>query len=243
MTIVIPSSTSSASGGSGMTFLQMAQAAKRESGLGSGPVSVDTSSGDDARFFHWVAWAWRDIDLLHEGWSWRRGSADALTNGTRVLSATSDFNLSDFGSWLPASREYQPSTYKTSDGVSTERPLRFVEYDSFRALFSLGTHTSAPIQVWTVAPNGDFLVGPTPDAEHFVRAEYIKDHVPMSADDDEPALPTRFHMLIVWRALREYGGYDAASEVWQRADGNFKTMMPALSQACLPRMRWSGRPL
>ena len=58
-----------------------------------------------------------------------------------------------------------------------------------------------------------------------------------TADTDTPAMPTRFHSLIVWRALTEYGGYDAASEVFQRADRNYTMAMPALLQSQLPQ-RW-----
>ena len=232
-----------------MNFLQLAQAAKRESGLsGGGPASISTATGDDLRFFHWVAWVWRDIDLMHESWAWRRASAQATTSGSMTLSPTAagDFNLSDFGSWKPADanpRGYRPTTYKVSDGQSAERPLYFMVYDRFRNQFQVGTHTAAPLQYWTVAPNGDFLVGPTPDAAHVVKADYIKDHTALAADADEPAMPSRFHMLIVWHALREYGGYDAASEVWQRADRNFRSLWPALAQAQLPQMRWGAPPL
>lgn len=221
------------------TLLQLAQDAKRESGLGDGPVSLATSSGDDLRFFKWVAWAWRDIDLMHEAWAWRRAMATANTDGTRVV----PFGLTNLAGWLPASREYRPSAFKVSAGQSSENPLTFISYDCFRQQFTVGVHTAAPLTYWSVAPNGDFLVGPTPDELHTVRADYIKDHIPLAADGDIPTMPTRFHPLITWRALREYGGFDAASEVWQRADVNYKSLLSALSQAQLPRMRWGNRPL
>lgn len=232
-----------------MDLLALARAAKRESGLTSSatdPAAFATATGDDLRFFHWVAWAWRDIDLMHESWAWRRASATATTSGSRTLGPTDvapGFALTDFGSWLAATREYQPSAYKVSAGQIAENPLTWLDYDRFRQMFTVGTHTAAPLVYWSIAPNGDFLVGPTPDEAHVVRADYVKDHVALAADADVPTLPSRFHMIIVWRALREYGGFDAASEVWQRADGNYRSMLPALSQAQLPKMRWGGRPL
>ena len=39
---------------------------------------------DDLRIFHWVAWAWRDIDLMHESWAWRRGTALGNGGGVRL---------------------------------------------------------------------------------------------------------------------------------------------------------------
>jgi hypothetical protein len=76
-----------------------------------------------------------------------------------------------------------------------------------------------------------------------IRADYIRDVQDLTADTDIPQMPTRFHSLIVWRALIEYGGYDSASEVFQRADRNYTMGMPALLQAQLPKRWISARPL
>ena len=65
----------------------------------------------------------------------------------------------------------------------------------------------------------------------------------MVLDADEPALPARFHNLIGWRALREYGGFDAASEVYQRAEQNYSMGFSALAQSQLPRPGFGARPL
>ena len=99
------------------------------------------------------------------------------------------------------------------------------------------------MRFWSVDPSGDLLVAPTPDSAHKVRASYIRDVVDMTADADEPAMPQRFHMMIVWRALREYGGFDAASEVVQRADQNYNMLMSALTQSQLPAPGFCARPL
>lgn len=230
------------------TYLALAQAVKRESGLtGGGPTSFATASGDDLRLFHWVSWAWRDLDLMHEQWKWRRGTGTATTGGGITLTGVTSFGLADFGRWLPSSRVYQPSAYKVSAGASAEQGLTFLEYDNFRSKFIMGSHTAAGLQYWTAAPNGDMLVGPTPDENHVVRADYIKKHVALESaidpDAAEPTMPADFHPLITWYALREYGGFDAASEVWQRADRNYRSLLPSLNQSQLPAMRWGARPL
>ncbi len=229
-----------------MNYLQLAQDVKRESGLsGNGPASVITAIGDDARIFQWVSWAHRDICLMHESWLFRRGAAlgETTTMSMPHDLASPGFALSDFADWKAESREYRPSTWRTSDGQQSEMPMTFLSWDEFRARFVQGVHTAGAVQFWTVDPSGVLMVGPTPDAAHKVRADYIKDVVDMTADTDVPMFPARFHKLIVWRALIEYGGYDAASEVFQRADRNYSMGLPALLQAQLP-MRWiASRPL
>ena len=84
-----------------MNFLQLAQAVKRESGLsGGGPLSVVTATGDDARIFQWVNWAWRDIALMHESWLFRRASAQGETSAMTMAHdyGAPGFALTDFGS-------------------------------------------------------------------------------------------------------------------------------------------------
>jgi hypothetical protein len=68
----------------------------------------------------------------------------------------------------------------------------------------------------------------------------------MTVDTDTPMIPTRFHNLIVWRALAEYGGFDAASEVFTRADRNYAMGMSACCRLSCPcassqRGRWHER--
>jgi hypothetical protein len=228
------------------TFLELAQATKVESGLtGGGPTTVVNASDDDRRFFNWVAWAWRDLELLHESWEWRRGMASALTT-IGVVSPTAPvngFGLTDWASWMTPTNKYKPTAYRVSDGIGNEMALTYLDYDSFRAKFLVGAQTPGGLQYWSIAPSGDFLVGPFPDSQHFVRSDYIKDHVPLTVDTQPPLMPARFHQLLVWLALKQYGGYDAASEIYQRATENASGFMSALSQAQLPKMRWGGKPL
>lgn len=229
-----------------MNLLQLAQAVKRESGLsGGGPVSVVTATGDDARIFQWVNWAHRDIALQHESWSFRRGSAIGQTSTMTVLADTASpgFALTDFAQWKPASKAYGPSAYRVSDGQQAETSLTYLPWDEFRKRFVLGEHLAGGLQFWTTNPEGNLMVAPTPDTAHVVRADYIRDVVDMTTDTATPMLPERFHMLIVWRALNEYGGFDAAGEVTMRADRNYTMGMPELRQACLPQPHFAHKAL
>lgn len=215
-----------------MNFLQLTQAVKRESGLGMGSsiVAYASATGDDLRMFNWVNWAARDITLAREDWRWRRGSA-TLPSTTAIANAYSAFSLTDFASWKAAGLQYKPSTYRVADGIATERELAWMDYDQFRKQFFLGAQATGSVQYWSISPSEEFLIGPTPDSAHFVRADYVKDFTDMAADADTPALPARFHTLIVWRALMEYGGFDAASEVYQRAEKNYTLGWPQLVQS------------
>lgn len=229
-----------------MNYLQLAQMVKRESGLSGGaPASISTAAGDDARIFGWVNQAWQDIFLAHESWRFRRGEAlgETTTASMPATATAPGFALTDFASWKPSAGDYKPSAWRTADGQVTERPLYWLEYETFRRRFVMGVHSAGPVRYWSVGPDEELLLGPTPDAAHMVRASYVKDFIPLAADGDEPTLPSRFHDLIAWRALREYGGYDAASEVFQRADQNYSSGMSALAQAQLQAPGFGAKPL
>lgn len=212
-----------------MNFLQLAQAVKRESGLSGSISGVSTTVTEDTRIFNWVNWAARDIALAREDWRWRRGYATGTATG-QVSTAATQFGLTDFASWKPANPVYKPSAYRISDGSSTERKLAWMTYDQFRMTFMVGDQTPGVAQYWSISPSEEFLLGPAPDSDHFVRADYVKDYTDLVLDTDTPAMPARFHMMIVWRALLEYGGFDAAGEVYQRADQNYKLMWTSLVQ-------------
>lgn len=214
-----------------MNLLQLTQAVKRESGMaGGGPTSSSTTVLQEQRLFAWVNWAARDLTLAREDWRFRRASATLASTTNQVNTAT-DFGLTDFASWKPATRFYKPSTYRVSDGLSNERELAWMDYDQFRKTFFIGTQTPGMAANWSISPDEEFLLGPAPDSAHFIRADYVRDYTDLVADTDTPIIPARFHMLIVWRALREYGGFDAASEVFQRADQNYNAMWPQLLQS------------
>lgn len=227
-----------------MNWLQLAQAVKRESGLGmeSTIVSYATAQNDNARFFQWAQWAARDLTLQREDWRWRRGSA-TLASTTNQTNTATDFGLTDFASWKAQTKEYRPSAYRVSDGVSTERELTFMSYELFRKNFILGAQVPGTVQCWSISPADELLLGPTPDAAHFVRADYTKTYVEMTGDTSTPAMPERFHMLIVWRALMEYGGFDAAGEVYQRAERNYTLGWPQLAKAQLEQPSLNARSL
>lgn len=215
-----------------MNFLQMAQAVKRESGLGPAAsiVAYSSATGDDLRMFDWVNWAARDITLSREDWRFRRGTA-TLASTTSIANTSTAFGLTDFASWKGENRLYKPSTYRVTDGITQEKDLTWMDYDSFRKAFLTGYHTPGSVQYWSISPSEELLIGPTPDSAHFVRSDYIKDYTDMAADADTVLIPPRFHMLIVWRALMEYGGFDAAGEVYQRAERNYTLGWPQLVQS------------
>lgn len=218
-----------------MNFQQLAQALHREAGIAgaaSDLMAATATTGEKLRLFQWIDWAARDVFLAREDWSFRRGTA---TVASTVLSAipASAFGITNFAAWKPGNADYQPSAYRVTDGAQTESALAWVPYDKFRMRYMLGVQTPGAAQAWSISPADELLLAPAPDTAHFVRADYIKDYTSLVNDSDTPIIPARFHMIIVWRALLEYGGFEAASDAYQRAQQNYNSMWGQLTQSQL----------
>ena len=58
--------------------------------------------------------------------------------------------------------------------------------------------------------------------------DYFKVASELATDVSIPALPTQFHMAIVYRAMMYYGASEAASEIYQEGETEFKRFMRML---------------
>jgi hypothetical protein len=218
------------------TYLELVNKVKREAGIAGGVAlgSLASAVGDTLKVVGWVPDAYREIQQLPHNWRWLRKSALGDVSGA-ALSYSIDALLgvsagtTRFSRWVRPSTNYRPTAYLASN-PGTEWALTWLPYDRFRLAFMIGTHTPGAPQYWSVANDGALLVGPTPDQAYKLRADYYASPQLLSADGDLPEMPAEFHLLIAWRALGEYGAFDAAPEVLARASSNYETMLNRLIQ-------------
>lgn len=205
-----------------MNNLQLCQSLSEKAGiLTGGPSTVVSQTGEMLRVVHWVSDAWEEIQNRRKSWRWMRkdiGAGVAYDNsGFPTVAGTRKYSLHDLGlDTVPFGRFWEKSfrIYLTSAGQGTERHLVFVPYDEFRDYYlfgSIASIQSLPIHV-TVAPDNSILLGPIPDNVYTVHGELQLGASRMAADADIPAMPSQYHMLIVWSALLNYSGYESAQE-------------------------------
>jgi hypothetical protein len=138
--------------------------------------------------------------------------------------------------------KYEFSCYLTSTGVSGEGQLIWLEWDYFRRMYRYGTQNDGiPVHV-SKDPTGKFCLGPKPNAVYTIEGDYQIGPQVMTADADEPEMPSRFHRLIVYEALSRYGGHRAAPEAIMRANAEGGVLRAALELDQLPDME-AGPPL
>jgi hypothetical protein len=220
-----------------MDFLTICQTLRSECGIsGAGPVSVVNQTGEMGRVVRWANEAYRKIQTLHPEWRWMRSAASCTTQaGVRSYAPRSAaaFNLPRFRFWWQDTFRI----YRAAAGVADESPLVFLHYDDFRNYYLFGPQSSARPTHVTVSPDDAVLIGPTPDAAYVLTGDYQRGAQTLAANADVPEMPADYHMAIVYRAMMFYGRHEAAPEVFEDAERNFKAEIARLEFDQLPPIR------
>lgn len=205
------------------TFLELTQDLRRETtDSGSGPSAVTGNSGELERFVNWTKQSWTELQQESDDWLWmRRGfTVNTVANDGEYAygdctDTTASAVISRFARWYKG--RYDWKCYLSSAGVSGEYFLQWLDWEDFKFLYRKGTQTSGqPIHV-SVDPSQKFVLGPKPSAVYVVSGDYQMGPQILAANADTPEMPSRFHALIVYRAMIKYGFNSVAPEALQRA--------------------------
>lgn len=227
-----------------MDYLQLVNRTRVECGVSgaSAPLtSVVGLTGEAARIANWVNSAWVDVQSAKEDWQWMRQPLQFNTVTQQQIYTPADAGVdSTFANWKRDS--FRASS--VGQNYADEQLLNYMEYTTFRNLYQYGnmrTTYARPVVV-SITPGKNLGFGSIPDQPYVITGEYYTRPVEFSAATDTPSIPTRFHMIIVYRAMMFYGGYESAPEVFQRGESEFKRLMSLLDIDQLPTIT-SGPPL
>jgi hypothetical protein len=204
-------------------FLQICQDVYREGGISGHITSTQNQSGEAHRVVEWVRSAYREIlnsDQFNMNFL-RKRSIVQLVAGTSTYTKGA-LGLATLGQW-----DTRTMRVAVNANMSDETFLIGMRYPEMRNqwLFSTrGQVTSRPLNC-AVTPETNLEIRPIPDQNYYLNLEWIESPVDMILDDDIPVIPNRWVALIMWRALRSYGMFEAAPEVVARADSAYNEMM------------------
>jgi len=231
-----------------MTFLELVRAYVREAGVERVrtdiPVSVADQQGELANAVHWVRQAWIELQASREDWQFMRGKFTLETvQGQRVyeFSDCEDVDTGNaidrFSDWYFVDRHDPPRCFLQSTGKGGEFWLTAIPYDRFNQIHALNVEPEGmPIHI-SEDPQRRLLLGQTPNDVYVVTGQYRRGPQILQADGDTPDMPEQFHYLIVYDALRKYGGSDAAGEVLLRCDTEGGSLRRSLYANQLPGWR------
>jgi hypothetical protein len=180
-----------------------------------------------------------DVQNAHPDWQWLRTSFSFPTVDGQTTYTPTECGVTDLGEWKMDSMRYYP----TAVGMSGERHLLKMDYDAWRDLYQFNAYRNVktlPINV-AVCPDLSLALGPAPnDTGYTVIGDYYMHAKELSGDADIPIMPAKHHMAIVYRAMMYYGMYEAAPEVAQRGEIEFRKLMRRMRTDRLPPMRVGG---
>jgi hypothetical protein len=224
------------------TFLELTQRLFQECQLpGSGPTTLLNASGQTFDLAAWVSQACKEIDELHEDWAYllvHPGVAFTTVAGQQLYTPTQvGVSAGDVGQWkIDTFRNYL-----TSSGYPSEIEMTHVDYDDWLRTEKIGVLRTTQVRpmVFTIAP--DKSIGlQCPLAGYTVIGDYYRTPVVLDEDDDEPLIPQRYRMTIVYRAMMAYATSENAPEIYNEGERNWKLQLRALMRTQLPRMRTAG---
>ena len=225
------------------------------------------ATGSLGRIVNWINDAWTDIQMDSDEWDWMRSSSilgggiafqtiagqASYPLGAGVADFTADFtsdffSASDGTNGVPEGSfgKWDRDTFRcqtTAIGYRDEMFLDEIPYDAWRDSYMFGAMRSVQTRpvVIAVGPNQSLCLGPPPNGNYTITGDFWVAPTEMATDTDVPlGLPTRFHMLIVYRTRLKYAGYESAPEVYQRMSEENAGMYAQLMAARAPRIAWGG---
>jgi hypothetical protein len=223
-----------------LNFLQIAQKVAQKTGTpSSGLTTVVGQTGELARLVAWCSDAYDEIQTLHENWEWMRASFSFETTAGKGFylptSGPTESGVTNLSKWDGSTFRL----YKTSIGRSDEQFLVEWDYWAWYDTYDFGLEASRQDrpQIWAERPEDKaILLASIPDDVYTVTGKYHKTPTTLSADVDTPAMPTRFHPAIVYKAMTKYGLFEGAAEVLAEGERGYGDMLRALELDQLPEI-------
>lgn len=224
------------------TFLELTQRLAHECQLPvDGVTGVTGAEGQEFDLFAWVSQAALEIDELHEDWAYllvHPGVSFATIAGQQLYTPSgAGITAGDVSSW----RKNTFRNYNTSTGYSSELHMTYVEYDTWLDTEKFGTLRTTQVRpmVFTITPEKSIGLQ-CPLAGYTVIADYYREPVVLEADADQPLIPPRYRMAIVYKAMMEYGAEEQDAMLFNRAERLFNQMITRMERTQLPTVSGSG---
>lgn len=244
-----------------MNFLQLCQRAATECGVSGTLATTAGQQGSLARVVNWIGDSWQELQTARDDWDWMR-SSNLIIGGPPPLSfvpASGQYstplgtNPGDTGIPVDFHGKYDWSTfrcYTTATAIANggvpidETFLDCIGFDAWRDGYMFGAMRAVrtrPVVV-AIGPDQSICLGPPPNGNYTITGDFWIAPTLLLNDADVPiGLPTRWHMLIVYKMMMtKYGFFEAAADVLQRGQTEWDIMYRQVEKARLPTMGFGG---
>lgn len=153
----------------------------------------------------WIPLAWKRIQTSHPEFRFRQRRATLGLNADQRVVDVPNLVM-DLDSVRPmAAGDCSPYILVELDGPGDQTPVYYSAYEHFAysTIDRGNVATGRPLH-FTMQPDGQMRLEPTPDAAYTLRFDYIAKPQELVDADDIPSMPERHHETIVWWAIRNY---------------------------------------
>ena len=206
-----------------MNFLKMCQRVFSEGGISGQLTSCENQTGEALRVVQWVAQAYSDI-LNDQAMSWRF----IHKTFTKQLTANKGtYSFEEIGVENGVQWDTREMRVATREDLSDETFITHMSFPDFREFWMFSSRRTVASRPLNAAADNDMnlVLGPIPAENYWLNFQAMVQAPDLVRNEDTPVFPERFHIGIVWNALRSYGMFEAAPEVVARADANLAKIM------------------
>ncbi len=210
------------------TYLELVKEFVAELGIGGAnngadvPTAVTSQTGQLWNAANWIKQAENNINLMWADWNYLAVDySEVLTLGSTAVPAHSGTETVN---------KWDRTSFWLNHTLSSAGQLEFMDWTKFRKLLYPGVATRSNGQPSTITEqrNGTLLIDTPSNSAYAITAEFWKEPVLLSNDDDTPAMPSQFHRIIICEAAIKYGNKEAAIEVIQGFEAEYIYLMDKL---------------
>jgi hypothetical protein len=232
------------------TFLQICQGVSRECRIAGGdtvPASVSGQTGVLDQIVNHVIQSWNKVQMKHPNWRWMRVGFTLTTSSGDDSYAYGDCTdditagaITRFSQWLLHDPDDYPKIYLSSSGSDAEGWLTYLDWNHFKRIYRIGAQTNGYPAFITVDPQNNIVLGPKPDDTYVISGDYQRGPQVLAADDDLPDMPSMFHDLILWEAVKRNATLNNKPEVLAQAKMAAAQLWQDLELNQLPPIQIAG---
>lgn len=145
------------------------------------------------------------------------GAAAELSNGNfrfiADFSTGADISVTD-NNLLSSLTEFVGIKPAVSEG--NEYSLNYIDWDSYKTIFRVSNQNNSAPSFVTVDPQNNLVFGPTPDAGYVITGDFYRSPQSLITDFHVPEMPSQYHSLIWYYAMRKYAYHESATELLVR---------------------------
>lgn len=219
-----------------MDYLALTKEALSEASVREDVASVTTlvgATGITADFARWVKRAWENIQIASHGRNW--WFRQALDQTMALAASDDDYTLA---AGLETLNWRTVSVYTTAK--TDESQVTFIPYEQWRMQFDTRSATEGVPTYITQRPDDVIQVYPVPDQAYTLRFDGVRSLQTLSADADEPYLPERYQMAIVWQAVMRFAKNHEDSSKYADANDEYRQLYNEIVEQQTPPVQVLG---